>query len=163
MTEQNNDRQQVEQWLRRPLTSSEQEHAESIDAMTDEQLAVVATLRSRNLIVARTYIGLVVPAATNQEVVPFLGRVGDTVDRKLPAVSALRGRLAFESVLARPLEPAELGQVESVSDFAKAQLEVARELVATSEPLALFYLQSVARHIPMVELELIVKRLLSDI
>jgi hypothetical protein len=147
------DQRYVEASLGRALTTSELHEAPSLDALSDEQLAIVQRLRSINLILAKCYIGLIVPSVTNREIVPFLGEVNDLMNARAGASPELRGRAAYERELGRPLAHDELSVVASPADLSQAHLAVARELSRVAPGLGLFYLQSVVPNGPTAELE----------
>jgi hypothetical protein len=65
-------RQQIEKWLHRQLTDDELRSVDSLAALTNDQLEVVAELRPNNLIAPVLYLNFVVASATMNELTPFI-------------------------------------------------------------------------------------------
>src|ERR1041384_2353814 len=104
-----NHRHQIEAWLGRPLTDSELRTVESLRELTDEQLAVVAAIRPRNLIAPLLFLQAVVPNATTPEIREVLDDVEAFIAARHPRPAELANLPLFERYAGRPLSADEKG------------------------------------------------------
>jgi hypothetical protein len=136
-------RAQVEMWLKRPLTDDELQTVSSFDALTDEQVAIVAAIRPRNLIAPLLFLKAVVPTATHREVVDFMDTIeGVAIVRRPPP--ELPDQRIFEHFAGRPLEPADRARVGTIYKMNPAQIELVETLARKDRAVAFLYLSRVA-------------------
>jgi hypothetical protein len=72
-------RKQIERWLGRQLTEDELRPVQSLDALTDDQLGVVAAIRPNNIVAPVLYLNFVVPSASMDALTPFIDNIADVV------------------------------------------------------------------------------------
>ena len=135
-------RQQVEDWLGRPLTDDELRPVASLDAVTDEQLAVVAAIRPRNLIAPQLFVRAIVPTARPSDIRRIVDEIDDMISaRRRPEWSNLA---LFERYLGRPLVAAEKSSAPALDTLSSAQLAVATAIARQEITVACLYLHRIA-------------------
>lgn len=72
-------RQQIERWLGRRLTEDELRQVQSLDALTEGQLEIVAAIRPNNIVAPVLYLNFVVPSASMDALTPFIDNIADVL------------------------------------------------------------------------------------
>jgi hypothetical protein len=136
-------RHQVEMFLRRPLTDAELQEVPSLDQLTDDQIAVIATIQPRNLIAPVLYVKAVVPTADHAEVMKLIAEDIEriAVERRPP--EELPNQHMFEHYAGRPLRPMERVRVESFEKMSHDQIQLARTLARASLATCFLYLSRI--------------------
>lgn len=134
---------QVEADLGRPLTEAELQEVPSLDHLTDDQIAVAATLRSLHYITPMLYVKAIVPTARHTDVRRFLDEDIEriAVERRPP--DELPNQQLFEHYAGRPLRPMERVRVESFEKMSNEQIELARTLCRADSTTGFLYLSRV--------------------
>lgn len=136
-----NDREQIEAWLGRRLTDSELQPVESLQALTDEQLAVVAAIRPRNLIAPLLFVRAVVPTASTSEIRELIDDLGAFIAlRRRPDLANLA---LFEHHVGRPLSAAEKAPAATLGEVSPAHLAIAATLARQAQTVAFLYLRRI--------------------
>ena len=136
-----NHRRQIEAWLGRPLVESELRTVDSLEALTDEQLAVVAAIRPRNLIAPLLFLQAVVPNATTPEIREMLDDVDAFIAARHPR--ELANLPLFERYAGRPLSADEKAPVATLEDLSIAHRAIAATLARQEHTVAFLYLRRI--------------------
>ncbi len=136
-------REQIESWLHRSLTNEELLPASSLDALTDDQVAIVAAIQPHNRIAPMLFLKAVVPTAAHRDIIDFIDNIEDIAVVRLPPPELPDQRI-FEHFAGRPLEPAERARVGTVYKMNPAQIELAETLARKDRAVAFLYLSRVA-------------------
>lgn len=136
-----NHRGQIEAWLGRPLTDSELRTVDSLEALTDEQLAVVAAIRPRNLIAPLLFLQAVVPTATTPEIREVLDDVDALIAARHPR--ELANLPLFERYAGRPLSADEKTTVATLENLSSAHRAIATTLAQQEHTVAFLYLHRI--------------------
>lgn len=141
-------KRQIEDWLGRQLTNDELRPVESLDALSDDQLAVVAVIRPRNLIAPLLYLRFVVPSALTRELINLIDNIAGVVASRRPPLD-LPNLPLFERYLGRSLEPVERMQVAALEDLSPAHIAAATALFNAEPMVGFLYLQRIAPAAPI--------------
>jgi hypothetical protein len=133
----------IENILGRPLTDDELQAADSLDALTNDQIAIIAELRPKNTIAPRLYVNAVVPTAKHADVSEFVESIDEVYVTRFPPPE-LPNEPIFEQYAGRPLMPAERVRVENVYELSSSQIELAKLLAHKDVSIAFLYLSRVA-------------------
>jgi len=136
-------RAQVEMWLHRPLTDEELQTVSSFDALTNEQVAIVAAIHPRNVIAPLLFLKAVVPTATHRDVVDFMENIEAVAVVRMPPPELPDQRI-FEHFAGRPLAPAERARVGTVYKMNPSQIELAELLARKDRAVGFLYLSRIA-------------------
>jgi hypothetical protein len=142
-------RRQIERWLRRQLTEDELRPVESLEALANDQLEVVAELRPQNLIAPVLYLNFVDPSATMADLTPFIDNIADIVAaRKAPR--DWPNLALFERYAGRALSAAEKRSAATLQDLSPEQIALATTLACQEQAVAFLYL---GRVVPGVDVD----------
>jgi hypothetical protein len=136
-------RHQVEMFLRRPLTDDELQEVPSLDQLTDDQIAVVTTIRPRNRIAPALYVKAVVPTANHADVMKFIDEDIERIAIERRPPEDLPNQHMFEHHAGRPLRPMERVRVESFEKMSHEQIELARTLARAGLATCFLYLSRI--------------------
>jgi len=136
-------RGRIEDWLDRPLTDEELRPVNSLKALGDDQVAIVAAIQPHNRIAPMLFLQAVVPTATRQDIVDYIDNINDVYVVRFPAPELPDQRI-FEHYAGRPLEPAERVRAGTVYKMTSAQVELAKVLALKDLTVAFLYLSRVA-------------------
>jgi hypothetical protein len=137
------DRGRIENWLDRPLTDEELLPVESLDMLSDDQVAVVAAIQPRNRIAPLLFLHAVVPTAKRLDLVDYIENIEDVYVVRFPPPELPDQRI-FEHYAGRPLEPAERVRAGTVYKMTSAQVGLAKTLALKDLTVAFLYLSRVA-------------------
>jgi hypothetical protein len=137
------DQGRIETWLHRPLTEDELRPVTTLDALSDEQVAVIASIQPRNRIAPLLYLQAVVPTAKRLDAVDYIENIQDVYVVRFPPPELPDQRI-FEHYAGRPLEPAERVLAGTVYKMTSAQVELAKALALKDLAVAFLYLSRVA-------------------
>lgn len=151
-------RGQIEAWLHRPLTDEELRPASSLDTLSDDQVAVVASIQPRNRIAPLLFLEALVPTAKHQDVIDYIDSVQDVYIVRFPAPELPDQRI-FEHYAGRPLEPAERVRAGTVYKMTSAQVELAKMLALKDLTVAFLYLSRVASEETIEQRQYVAKHL----
>jgi uncharacterized protein related to proFAR isomerase len=136
-------RGQIESWLHRALTDEELRPVSSLDALSDDQVAVVAAIQPRNRIAPLLFLDAVVLSAKHQDIIDYIDSVQDVYVVRFPPPELPDQRI-FEHYAGRPLEPAERVRAGTVYKMTSAQVVLAKTLALKDLTVAFLYLSRVA-------------------
>jgi len=131
---------QVEYDLGRPLTDTELQEVPSLDALTDEQIAVAAAIRAHHYITPMVYVKAIVPTAEHSAVRKFLDEDIERIAIERRPPEELPNQNWFEHYAGRPLRPMERVRVESFEKMSSEQIELARVLARADPTTGFLYL-----------------------
>jgi hypothetical protein len=172
-------RQQIERWLGRPLTVDELRPAESLEALADDQLDVVAAIRPKNLVAPVLYLNFLVPSAPMDVLTPFIDNIASVVAaRKYPtsnraqpsgddSSSGARSTQShdwpnlplFERYAGRALSPIEKQPANSLEELSPAHLAITSMLARQERTVAFLYLRRIVPSAAAGACDDLVKRL----
>jgi hypothetical protein len=139
-----NHRAQIERELGRPLTEEELQPVASLDALTEDQIAIAAQLRPHNRIAPHLFLRAVVPSAMYPEIEDLLeNRIQDMYIARRPPPD-LPNRALFELHAGRALEPAEQVRIATIYDMSPAQIALGEILAKKDVAIAFLYLSRIA-------------------
>lgn len=136
-------RGQIEAWLHRSLTDEELRPASSFDMLSDDQVAVVASIQPRNRIAPLLFLQALIPNADHQDLIDYIDNIEDVYVVRFPPPE-LPDQQIFEHYAGRPLEPAERVRAGTVYKMTSAQVELAKTLALKDLAVAFLYLSRVA-------------------
>ena len=136
-------RGQVEAELERPLTDAELQEVASIDELSDAQIAVIATIRRRNLMAPMLYVKAIVPTADHRDVMKLIDEDIERIAIERRPPEELPNQHVFEHYAGRPLRPGERARVESFEKMSSEQIELARTLARADLATGFLYLSRV--------------------
>ena len=136
-------RGQVEGELGRPLTDAELQEVASIDELTDDQIAVVATIRRHNRVAPMLYVKAVVPTADHADVMKFIDEDIERIAIERRPPEELPNQQLFDHYASRPLRPIERVRVESFEKMSNEQIELARTLARANLATGFLYLSRI--------------------
>jgi hypothetical protein len=134
---------QVEYDLGRPLTDAELQEVPSLDELTDEQIAVAATIRAHHYITPMVYVKAIVPTAPHSEVRRFLDEDIQRIAIERRPPDDLPNQNMFEHYAGRPLRAMECVRVESFEKMSSEQIALARTLSQASLATGFLYLSRI--------------------
>ena len=137
------DRGRIEHWLDRPLTDEELLPVSALDELSNDQVAIVASLQPRSQIAPLLFLHAVVPTAKRLDLVDYIENIEDVYVVRFPAPELPDQRI-FEHYAGRPLEPAERVRAGTVYKMTSAQVELAKKLALKDLTVAFLYLSRVA-------------------
>ena len=140
MTSRFPDQLHVEYDLGRPLTDVELQEVSSLEQLSDDQIAVIATIRRRNGITPMLYVRAIVPTADYPTVRKL---VHDDLDEIIRDRQPLPNLELFERFAGRPLLPAECVRVQSFEKLSREQTELARTLLRAERIVGDIYLSRI--------------------
>lgn len=162
-------RQQIERWLGRPLTEDELRPVESLDALADDQLGVVAAIRPKNLVAPLLYLNFLVPSASMDALTPFIDDIANVIAARGSQgfASGARGPQSddwpnlplFERYAGRALSPAEKRPATNLQELSPAHLAITSLLAQQQETVAFLYLRRIAPSAAIEACSDLVKRL----
>jgi hypothetical protein len=136
-------RRQIETWLHRQLTEDELRPVNSLDMLSDDQVAVVAEIQPRNRIAPMLFLQAVVPTAKRLDVLDYIDNIQDVHVVRFPPPELPDQRI-FEHYAGRPLEPAERVRAGTVYKMTSEQVELAKTLALKDLAVAFLYLTRIA-------------------
>jgi hypothetical protein len=136
-------RGQIEAWLHRSLTDEELRPVSSFDMLSDDQIAVVASIQPRNRIAPLLFLQALIPTADHQDLIDYIDNIQDVYVVRFPPPELPDQRI-FEHYAGRPLEPAERVRAGTVYKMTSAQVELAKTLALKDLAVAFLYLSRVA-------------------
>jgi len=136
-------RGQIEDWLDRPLTDEELRPVTSLEELSNDQVAIVASVQPRNRIAPMLFLQAVVPSGEFREILDYIDSIQDVYVARFPPPELPDQRI-FEHYAGRPLEPAERVRAGTVYKMTSAQVELAKMLALKDLTVAFLYLSRVA-------------------
>jgi hypothetical protein len=136
-------RGQIEDWLDRPLTDEELRPVTSLEELSNDQVAIVASIQPRNRIAPMLFLQAVVPSGGFREILDYIDSIQDVYVVRFPPPELPDQRI-FEHYAGRPLEPAERVRAGTVYKMTSAQVELAKTLALKDLTVAFLYLSRVA-------------------
>jgi hypothetical protein len=153
------ERRLIEDQLGRELTDGELREVDSLEALTREQLEVVAAIHRRSATVPLVYLRAVVPSSRS----PANSRFADQIDEIIATRFHLLGDLPlFEHHAGRALSVAEKTRVATLPELSPAHIAVAATLARQKVVVALMYLRDLVRSASSEECEVLAERLAAE-
>ena len=143
MTIDPSNRGQIEDWLARPLTDDELRPVNSLEMLSDDQVAIVAAIQPHNRIAPMLFLQAVVPTATRLDIVDYIDNIQDVYVIRCPPPELPDQRI-FEHYTGGPLAHAERVLAGTVYKLTSAQVELAKLLAPKDLTVAFLYLSRVA-------------------
>lgn len=132
---------QVESWLERSLAPEELLPAESLEALSLAQLAVVEALARRSAFSAMLYLRNVVPSALVRDLQPFVDGFASGTRSAQPR--EWPNLALFERYAGRTLSAAEKRSVSALDELSVEHIALATSLARQDETVAFLYLSRV--------------------
>ena len=136
------ERRYIEDLLGRELTDSELHPVDSLDALTREQLAVVAAIQPRSVTVPVLFLRAVVPTASSRDIMKTVDQVFAIIAARFPP--ELGNLPLFERYAGRALSAAEKSPVASLEALSPVHLAIAATLARQEKGIACLYLRRIA-------------------
>ena len=142
------DRDRIEDALDRSLTDAELEPVESLAALTDDQVAIVAEIQPNNRLIPMLFLRAVVPSAEFDAINFYIDDVQRVYVERFPPPEIPDQRI-FEHYAGRSLKPAERVLAGTVYKLSGVQIELLQLLARRDVTVAFLYLAYVAADDPI--------------